>query len=118
MLGISFNHMVEYKQQLDAVFGSLADPTRRDILRRVAKKELSINEVAALYAKHMSLAAVSKHIQVLEKAKLVKKHRKGKQHFIALSPPAVHSAAKYLEKYKELWEERLDRLERLLEEAS
>ncbi len=69
MLGISFNHMVEYTNKLDAVFGSLADPTRRDILRRVSHKELSVNEIAKLYEKHMSLAAVSKHIKVARKSK-------------------------------------------------
>ncbi len=110
--------MVEYASTLDHIFRSLADPTRRDILRRVAKKELSINEVAHLYERQMSLAAVSKHIKVLEQAKLVKKHRKGKQHFIALSPPALKEASHYLERYKQMWEERLNRLEAMLEESS
>jgi DNA-binding transcriptional ArsR family regulator len=63
--------MVEYGIDLNAVFHSLADPTRRDILRRVMRQELSINHVAHTYSKHMSLAAVSKHVQVLEGARLV-----------------------------------------------
>lgn len=103
--------MVEYASHLDAVFHSLADPTRRDILRRVMRKELSITEVAGAYKRHMSLAAVSKHVRVLEDAKLVQKRRKGKQQFIAPSPPAFKRASRYLEQYRELWGERLDRLD-------
>lgn len=103
--------MVEYKTHLDAVFHSLADPTRRDILRRVMRSELSINEVAKSYARQMSLAAVSKHVRVLEEAKLVKKRRVGRQQFIAPSPPAIKEAAEYLERYRELWEKRLDSLD-------
>jgi DNA-binding transcriptional ArsR family regulator len=107
--------MVEYNVKLDAVFSSLADPTRRDILRRVSQKELSINEIARSYQQQMSLAAISKHIQVLEKAHLVQKRRVGKQQFIAPSPPALRDASKYLERYNKLWESRLDRLETFLE---
>lgn len=106
--------MVEYKTSLDAIFSSLADPTRRDILYRVMRKELSINEVARAYKRHMTLAAVSKHVQVLESAQLVHKRRVGKQMFVAPSPPALKDAAKYLEHYKELWEKKLDRLEEYL----
>lgn len=103
--------MVEYTIDLDAVFHSLADPTRRDILRRVMHKELSVNDVARAYENNMSLAAVSKHVRVLENARLVQKHRVGKQQFIAPSPPALKDASEYLERYRRLWEERLDRLE-------
>lgn len=97
---------------LDAVFGALADPTRRDILRRGSKKELSITELAAPY--RVSLAAISKHIRVLEKAKLIEKHRRGKQFFISLSQPAFDEASKYLKWYEELWNDRLDNLEHYL----
>ncbi len=97
--------MVKYKS-LDAVFGSLADPTRRDILQRISRIELSVSEIARPY--DLTLAAVSKHLQVLEKAKLIRKHRLGKQQFVALSPPRLNAASKYLEKYRGIWEERLD----------
>ena len=99
--------MVEYT--LDAVFSSLADPTRRDILARVAKKELSVNEIAQPY--DLTLAAISKHLKVLEQARLINKRREGRQHFISISPPALHDADRYLDRYRALWEERLDRLE-------
>ncbi len=108
--------MVEY--ELDSVFRSLADPTRRDILERVSlsKSELSVSEIADAYHRQMSLAAVSKHLQVLEKAGLVTKRRDGKQIFVALCPPAFKSASEYLQQYKNLWEERFDRLEEILKE--
>jgi DNA-binding transcriptional ArsR family regulator len=110
--------MVEYQShsqsQLDLTFSSLSDPTRRDILRRIQKKELTVSEIAKSY--EMSLAAISKHLMVLEKAKLIEKHRKGRQQFIALSPPALKDASEYLKRYKDLWERRLDRLEELLKE--
>ncbi len=57
--------MVEHILQLDSVFGSLADPTRRDILQRVTKQELSVGEVAKPYK--MSFAAISKHLKILDK---------------------------------------------------
>lgn len=106
--------MVDYK--LDAVFASLSDPTRRDILKRVARRELSVSEIAKAYEREMSLAAVSKHVAVLERAKLVRKRRAGKQQFISLSPPALSVAEKYLEQYREIWERRLDRLEKYIAE--
>jgi len=101
-------------EQLDAAFASLADPTRRDIIRRVAAQELSMSEIARSYEREMSLAAVSKHVHVLERAKLVQKRRVGRQHLVSLSPPALKQVSNYLAQYKKLWEERLDRLEEYL----
>ena len=83
---LSFNHMVERTAQLDLVFGALSDVTRRDILRRVAKKELSVSEIASSY--DLSFAAVAKHLVVLEKARLVTKRRQGKLQVAALAPAA------------------------------
>jgi DNA-binding transcriptional ArsR family regulator len=105
--------MVEHYARLDLVFGALADTTRRDILRRVAKRELSVGEIAASY--DISLAAVSKHLVVLEKARLVTKRRAGKQQIATLAPAALTGAAQHLERYREIWESRLDRLEKYLE---
>ncbi|HYD03777.1 MAG TPA: metalloregulator ArsR/SmtB family transcription factor [Alphaproteobacteria bacterium] len=106
--------MVEYKIDLDAVFGALSDKTRRDILERVAKKEKSIGELAKHY--NLTFAAISKHIISLEKANLVTKTRKGKQQFIKLSPKAFLKAEDYLQYYKRIWNERLDSLELYLAE--
>ncbi len=105
--------MIECNPQLDLVFGSLSDPTRRDILRRVAGQELSVGEIASSY--DISLAAVSKHLVVLEKAGLITKRREGKQQIAALSPPALTEASKHLEQYRDIWEASLDRLENYLE---
>ena len=106
--------MVEYAPSLDSIFGSLADPTRRDILQRLAVREQSIGDIAKNY--DMSFAAVSKHLKVLEKASLITKRRRGKEQIVAISPKALADADAYLAQYHELWEGRLDRLEALLAE--
>ena len=98
---------------LDAIFRSLADPTRRDILKRVAKKQLSISDIAKPYK--MTLAAISKHLKVLEHAKLIVKRRQGKEQIVQLSPAAFNDAAKYLKYYERLWNDRLDSLELYLQ---
>ena len=97
---------------LNLIFGSLADPTRRDILIRVAKKDLNIGEIAKPYS--LSFAAVSKHLKILEKANLVVKHRRGKEQIVRLSPDAIKDAAKYLRQYKIVWNQRLNTLSKLL----
>ena len=104
--------MVESIPTLDLVFGSLSDPVRRDIVRRVAGKELSVGEVAEPYA--MSLAAVSKHLKVLERAKLVVKRRKGKQLMVQLAPDAFADASDFIDFYKTFSEKNMDSLEDFL----
>jgi DNA-binding transcriptional ArsR family regulator len=89
--------MVEYDISLDEVFSALADPTRRDILNRTALSELTVSEIAAVY--DMSLAAVSKHLKVLEAAGLIMKRRRSRQILVCAVPPAVGSAAGYLQEY-------------------
>ena len=106
--------MVEYTLNLDTVFSSLADPTRRDILERVAEAELSVGEIATPY--DLTFAAVSKHLKILEKAELVVKRREGKKHMITLAPYALKNADEYLEQYRRMWQSRFDKLEMLLKE--
>jgi DNA-binding transcriptional ArsR family regulator len=102
--------MLEQTLNLNSIFASLADATRRDILRRLLdRRELSVTEVAEPY--DLSLAAISKHLQYLERAKLISKRRQGKQQVVSLSPPAFAGAAEYLEWYRRLWEQRFDSLE-------
>jgi DNA-binding transcriptional ArsR family regulator len=108
--------MVEYNFNLDSVFGSLADPTRRDILSRVSQAELTVSEIALPY--DLSLAAVSKHLKILEKARLIIKRRRGKQQLVLAAPAAIEEAKDYLESYRQLWEERFDRLDELLSKES
>ena len=108
--------MVEYVSELDTIFGSLADPTRRDILARVARSELSVGELVSEY--DFSFAAISKHLKVLETAKLIIKRKEGKKQMVTLAPGALRSADEYLEQYRQMWQSRFDKLENLLNEEN
>lgn len=105
--------MVEYTVHLDSIFGSLADPTRRDILSQVARHEHSVGELVAKY--DMSFAAISKHLKVMEKARLIKKRKEGKKHMVSLAPGALRSADDYLAQYRQMWQSRYDKLDALLQ---
>ena len=104
--------MVEQENELDFVFGSLSDPTRRDILRKVSKKSLSVGEIAAHYK--LTFAAVAKHLDVLHRAGLITKTRRGKEQIVSIAPRMLAAASSYLENYKQLWENRMDRLDSFL----
>jgi DNA-binding transcriptional ArsR family regulator len=106
--------MVEYTLSLDSIFSSLADPTRRDILRRLIHDELTISEIAKPYA--LTFAAISKHLKVLEKAQLIIKRRRGKEQMVSVAPQALNDAADYLENYRLLWDERFQSLDKLLKQ--
>lgn len=108
--------MVEYTLQLDSVFSSLADPTRRDILQRVAQCELSVGELVQNY--NVSFAAISKHLRVLERARLINKRKEGKKHMISLAPAALRTADEYLEQYRLMWQSRFEKLDSLLKEGA
>lgn len=107
-----FNHMVEYSTRLDDIFHSLADPTRRDMLRRLRPGQQTVGELAERYS--LTFAAISKHVQVLERAKLVHKRKKGREQQVELSPNGLKQADNYLEQYRHMWEDRLDKLETFL----
>lgn len=106
--------MVEQVLQLDSIFHSLADPTRRDILARVARAELSISELVEKY--DVSFAAISKHLNVLERAQLIVKRREGKKQMVSLAPDALRTADEYLERYTHMWDQRFSKLDALLKE--
>lgn len=106
--------MVEQAMSLDSIFHSLADPTRRDILHRVARAEYSIGELVENY--DMSFAAISKHLNVLERAKLIVKRREGKKQMVTLAPDALMSADEYLEQYRQMWEQKFSKLDALIKE--
>ena len=106
--------MVELNVTLDKIFGALADVTRRDILKRVSRAEHTISELAQPYA--MSLAAIAKHVSVLEKAGLITKRRSGKEKVIQIQPKTIKVAAAYLSEYEQIWSARFDALEKLLED--
>ncbi|MDN5274158.1 MAG: Transcriptional regulator, ArsR family [Candidatus Saccharibacteria bacterium] len=107
--------MVEYTLSLDSIFSSLADPIRRDILKRVTERELNISDIAMPYP--ISLAAISKHLKILERAQLIIKRKQGKEQFVTISPVALKHAGDYIDQYASLWDERFDRLESLLKKG-
>ena len=108
---VELNHL-----PLDAVFGALADPTRRAMLQRLADGEASVGELAAPHA--MSLAAASKHIRVLERAGLIDRTVKGRTHSCRLNPEPLAGIDVWLRHYQKFWQARLDDLERALLEDS
>jgi DNA-binding transcriptional ArsR family regulator len=114
--GQIFNRMVEYtKAPLDAVFHALADGTRRSMLERLALRPHSVGELADPF--DMSLAAASKHIQVLERAGLVRREIQGRSHVCSLDAAPMHAGAEWLRHYEAFWHQRLDALEALLKQG-
>lgn len=101
-------------QQLDAVFAALADSTRRAILERLAGGEATVSELAAPFA--MSLPAVTKHLQVLERAGLITKGRNAQYRPCQLAAEPLREAADWVGQYRRFWEENLDNLEDYLRE--
>jgi DNA-binding transcriptional ArsR family regulator len=100
---------------LDATFAALADPTRRAILARLASEgEASVLELAKPFA--MSQPAISKHLKVLERAGLISRGRDAQRRPCRLETAALAEAAGWLERYRQLWEARYQRLDALLEE--
>lgn len=97
---------------LDLVFRALGDPTRRAMLSRLAKRELTVGELAAPY--RISLAAASKHIQTLERAGLVRRTVRGRVHYCRIDPTPLAQADGWLRDYESLWDTRLERLAELL----
>jgi DNA-binding transcriptional ArsR family regulator len=99
-------------EQLDAVFGALADRTRRAILARLAEGEASVNELCAPFA--VSQPAISQHLKVLERAGLISRSRKGTARLSHLEAEPLKEAVTWLGNYREYWEESYERLDELL----
>ena len=100
----------------DRVFHALADPTRRDIVRRTMTQEHSVSDLARLYP--MSFAAVQKHVAVLAAAGLVTKRRHGREVLVSGSPRTVHEAARLLDGLEALWRQRIHRFGEVLAETT
>jgi DNA-binding transcriptional ArsR family regulator len=98
---------------LSSTLFALADPTRRGILARLAHGEASVTELAQPYA--MSMAAVSKHLKVLERAGLITRGRESQWRPCKLEAAPLRDVAGWLEEYRRFWDESLDRLEDYLE---
>jgi len=92
--------------QLDLLFYALSDPTRRQILRMIKEGTLTIGELADPFK--MSLAAISKHIKILEKAKLLKRQKIGRIHECSFNPEALKTAEECIKFYTTFWNDSLD----------
>ena len=102
--------MVEHIETgLDRTFAALSDPTRRALLDRLREGESSVGALAEPFP--ISLAAVSKHLRVLERAGLVEREVRGREHRLRLRAAPLRAAAAFAASYREFWDERLDALE-------
>ncbi|WP_373046880.1 ArsR/SmtB family transcription factor [Vulgatibacter sp.] len=108
--------MIDPSPRLDAIFHALADPTRRAILAGLAEGERSVGEIAAPFA--ISLAAVSKHLKVLEAAGLIDRRWEGRTARCRLDAEALRTADEWLAHYRRFWTDRLDALERMLRDEA
>ena len=97
------------------MFHALADGTRRSILRDLSSAEKTVGEIARPYP--MSLAAVSKHLQVLERAELIRREKKGNYRMVRLNADALRGAQAWLSYYENFWTGRMDALQSYLEAA-
>jgi DNA-binding transcriptional ArsR family regulator len=114
------NQMVVSKEPIrdgekatDLLFGALADPTRRDIFRRAHEGRLSVSALAREYP--ISLAAVQKHVAVLERSELVSKHRVGRESIVRAETDALKRAYAALDRLEAEWRGRIERIDRILD---
>ncbi|MAM63106.1 MAG: transcriptional regulator [Maritimibacter sp.] len=96
---------------MDSLFSALADQTRRDVVERLTRGEAPVKELAAPH--DMALPSFMKHIDRLEEAGVVSTRKVGRQRIVALTPGAFGPAETWLDRQKQVWEGRLDRLEAL-----
>ena len=104
------------QDQLSQTFAALADPTRRAILARLSIGETNVSDLATPFLKHMSLPAVTKHLQVLEKAGLVTKTRQAQWRPCKLNGMPLNDISDWMEQYRVFCEESFDRLDAYLQE--
>jgi DNA-binding transcriptional ArsR family regulator len=100
--------------QLSTTFAALADPTRRAILARLVTGELSVTELAEPF--DMSLPAVSKHLRVLERAGLIARGREAQWRPCRIEAAPLKEVADWAERYRHIWEQRLDNLDTYLKQ--
>ena len=105
--------MVNYSSRLDSVFFALADPTRRRILEKLARKPLTVGEIAAGFP--ISQPAISKHVKVLEEARLLSRAIKGRVHYCKIVPKTMRDAETWLDRQQRYWNAALDNLSTYLE---
>ena len=97
---------------LDLAFAALSDPTRREIVQRLAKGDARVTDLAQPF--DMSLNSVSKHIRLLERAGLVRRRIAGREHYLTFDPRPLDDASAWIERQRTAWSKRLDALEAAL----
>ncbi len=105
--------MVQYSKRLDHSFAALSDPTRRGILERLGRKDAAISELAEEF--DMTLTGIKKHVRVLEEAGLVTTEKIGRVRRCALGPRRLEDETAWIEDYRRMLEDRLNRLGEFLE---
>src|SRR5262245_12687118 len=101
--------MVKYVAQLDMIFAALAHPARRAMLARLSKGEATVSELAEPL--DMSLPAVTKHLKVMERAKLISRSKNAQWRPCRLEAAPLKTASGWIDEQRKVWESRLDRLE-------
>jgi DNA-binding transcriptional ArsR family regulator len=102
-------------RSLDDALHALADPTRRAILRRLARSDARVTEIARPF--RISLNSVSKHIRILERAKLVERRRAGREHILRFRPEPLHGIQDWISHQQTFWRASLEALDALLNQA-
>ncbi len=105
------------RDHLSATFSALADPTRRAILARLANGEANVSDLAKPFSKELSLPAVTKHLRVLENAGLIQKTKTAQWRTCSISVAPLKEASGWIDQYRQIWEEQLDRLGEYLKEV-
>ncbi len=105
--------MVQYSPRLDETFAAIADPTRRGVLEHLGRRDASITELAGRFA--ITLTGMKKHVQILERSRLVTTQKVGRVRTCTLGPRRLDVEAQWIEKYRQMLGQRLDRLEAFLE---
>ena len=109
------NHMVQYSEPvLDASFAALSDATRRGVLEQLGRAHASITDLAEKF--HMTLTGMKKHVGVLERAGLVTTKKVGRVRTCKLGLRGLEIEAAWIERYHQLWAERFDELDKVVEE--
>ncbi len=105
--------MVTYQTNLDSVFFALADPTRRRIIEQLARRRLTVNEIAAGF--QISRPGISKHLKVLEGCGILTREIVGREHHCAIDPKTIRSASAWFARHERHWNSVLDNLGNYLE---
>lgn len=101
---------------LDSVFAALADPTRRRIVERLARRPLTVGQIGSEFP--ISQPGISKHVRILEEAGLLRRTVEGRVHYCTIAPHAMQTVSDWVEQQRRYWDDALDRLDHLLANPS